>query len=454
MARATSFSDFRTIDLRGARLTRAFLRGALPRPEVDVHAALDSVTPIIEAVRERGGEAVLEFSERFDGLRPSALTVPEKVLDRALETLDPAIREALETAIWRVRAVSEKSLPAPSSVELVPGGVVGERFVPVERVGVYVPGGRAVLPSSVVMNVVPAQVAGVKEIVVASPPQKEHGGWPHPTILAACALLGVRSVVAAGGAQAIALLAYSDAGAGAADGTLPEVEPVDMITGPGNVFVAAAKRAVKGVVGIDSEAGPTEIAIVADASAEARFVAADLISQAEHDPMAASVLITDSEDLVERTRVELARQVPEARHVERIGTALSGPQSAAVLVEDLDSALTVANAYGAEHLEIHVGGSDHASHEAAARVTSAGAIFVGAHSPVSLGDYVAGSNHVLPTGGSSRFSSGLSVHTFLKPVHEIRYTREGLEASRVAAETLAAAEDLPSHGRAVSIRFE
>lgn len=436
-----------TLDWRGVGLTKAYLRAHMPRPRLDVAAALSTVEPIVSAVRERGAEATLEYSRRFDGVRPEAINVPAAQLERALRELDPQVRDALELASARVRSVCESSLPSPLHVDVCEGGVVGEVSLPVERVGVYVPGGRAVLPSSVVMNVVPAQVAGVPEIVVASPPSRDHGGWPHPTILAACALVGVTDVLAVGGAQAIALLAYGDERA--------HIDPVDLITGPGNVYVAAAKRAVKGVVGIDSEAGPTEIAILADASANPRYVAADLISQAEHDPMAASVLVTPSVELIDAVREELTRQVPRTTHHARIREALAGPQSAAILVDDLQAAVAVVNAYGAEHLEIHTSATcTDDPRRVAERVRNAGAIFLGEYSPVSLGDYAAGSNHVLPTGGSARFSSGLSVHSFLRRVHTIDYTREGLASSRVAAETLAKAEDLPAHGSAVAVRFE
>ncbi|MDO5646200.1 MAG: histidinol dehydrogenase [Dermabacter sp.] len=437
---------FATRDLRGADLSRSALRSALPRPLVNVAAALDQVRPVIEDVRERGAEAVREASLRFDGIAAPSLRVPPEVLQRALDGVDPAVRRALEVASARVRRVSEKSVPTGTTVQLAPGSVVRERIIPVDRVGLYVPGGRAPLPSSVVMNVVPAQVAGVRELVVASPPQREFGGYPHPTILAACALLGVQEVYAAGGAQAIALLAYGSRGPGADD----RVEPVDLVTGPGNVYVAAAKRALAGVIGIDSEAGPTEIGIIADAGASPRFIAADLISQAEHDPNAASVLITPSEELVAAVVEELAAQAPHTEHAARVLEALGGPQSGAVLVDDLEAAITVANAYGAEHLEIHTEDAE----QVARRITNAGAIFIGEHAPVSLGDYAAGSNHVLPTGGGSRFSSGLGPHSFVRHVHEIVYDREGLEAAREAAMTLSAAEHLPAHGRAIAVRFE
>ena len=433
-------------DLRARSLSAAQLTAALPRAELDVAAAAEAVRPVVEDVAARGAEAVLEASERFDGIRPAHLRVPAVELERALAELDPQIRSALEESIARVRAVDAAQVRPAETVEVVSGGTVTQRWVPVRRVGLYVPGGRAVLPSSVVMNVVPAQAAGVEQIVLASPPQKEFGGLPHPTILAACALLGVTEVLAAGGAQAIALLAHGAEDLGDGDG----LEGVDLVTGPGNVYVAAAKRLVRGKVGIDAEAGPTEIAILADDTADPAFVAADLISQAEHDPMAASVLVTPSEALVEAVEAALAAQVPAALHRERIEEALRGPQSGAVLVADLAQGLAVVDAYGAEHLEIQTAEAD----EVAARVTNAGAVFVGPHSPVSLGDYAAGSNHVLPTGGTSRFTGGLGVQTFLRGIHVVRYDRDALAGARVAATTLARAEGLPAHGTAIDVRFE
>ena len=435
-----------TVDLRARTLTAAELTAALPRAELDVEAAAAAVRPVVEDVKERGAAAVRDASERFDGIRPEHLRVPQAELERALAGLDPAIRAALEESAARVRRVDEAHRRTDASVQVVPGGTVTQRWVPVRRVGLYVPGGRAVLPSSVVMNVVPAQVAGVEQIVLASPPQKEHGGLPHPTILAACALLGVTEVIAAGGAQAIALLAHGAEDLGDGSG----LEGVDLVTGPGNVYVAAAKRLVRGTVGIDAEAGPTEIAILADDTADPAFVAADLISQAEHDPLAASVLVTDSEALLTAVEEQLAVQVPQAMHEQRIRTALAGPQSGVVLVDGLEQGLAVVNAYGAEHLEIHT--ADAAS--AAARVTNAGAVFVGSYAPVSLGDYAAGSNHVLPTGGSSRYDGGLSVQTFLRGIHVVQYDRAALASARTAATALADAEGLPSHVRAIDIRFE
>jgi len=413
----------------------------MPRAEVDVADALAVVTPILADVRERGAAAVLEYGERFDGVTPPSLRVSPKALADALAGLEPAVAEALNEAITRVRTFHEATVPRPTRVEVAPGAVVSQRWVPVERVGLYVPGGLAVYPSSVVMNVVTAQAAGVQSIVVTSPPQRAFDGQVHPTILAACALLGVTEVYAAGGAQAIGLLAY---------GGLEVCDPVDVITGPGNVYVAAAKRAVNGTVGIDAEAGPTEIAIIADRTAKAEYVAADLLSQAEHDPMAGSVLITDSEELAEAVEAALLRRTDETRHLARSKEALSGRQSAVILTGGIDHSVAVANAYGAEHLEIHT--KDAAA--VADRITSAGAIFVGEHSPVPLGDYLAGSNHVLPTGGTARFASGLGVTAFLKAVSVIEYDAAALTAVGEKVIALANAEDLPAHGEAIKARLE
>jgi histidinol dehydrogenase len=295
------------------------------------------------------------------------------------------------------------------------------------------------------MNVVPAQIAGVGSIAVASPPQRDHGGLPDPGVLAACALLGVTEVYAVGGAQAIAMLGY---GADGADDT-DRCEPVDVITGPGNIWVTAAKRMLQGTVGIDAEAGPTEIAILADETADPRHVAADLISQAEHDPLAASVLVTDSEDLLTNVETELTRQVAATKHESRVRTSLTGQQSGVVLVDDLEHGLKVVDAYAAEHLEIQT----RDARQWAMRVRNAGAIFVGAWSPVSLGDYAAGSNHVLPTAGCARFSSGLSVQSFLRGIHVVEYDEAALRDVSGHVVALANAEDLPAHGDAVTARF-
>jgi histidinol dehydrogenase len=427
------------IDLRDRVPSPAELRATLPRAEVDVDSVLHRVRPILEAVRERGVDAVLEYTERFDGVRPTSVRVPADELARALGDLDPAVRAALEESIARARAVHADQRRTDVTTQVVPGGTVTERWVPVARVGLYAPGGLAVYPSSVVMNVVPAQTAGVESLVLCSPPQAEFGGLPHPTILAAAALLGVDEVWAAGGAQAIALLAYGGAG----------LAPVDLVTGPGNIYVTAAKRLLRGMIGIDSEAGPTEIAVLADATADPVHVAADLISQAEHDTLAASVLVTDSVELADAVDAELKRQVVATRHTERIATALAGRQSGCVLVSTVDDGIRVVDAYAAEHLEIQTADAK----AVAARVRNAGAIFIGPHAPVSLGDYCAGSNHVLPTGGCARHSSGLSVQTFLRGIHVVEYTEDALRAVAGKVVALANAEDLPAHGQAVTARF-
>jgi histidinol dehydrogenase len=433
------------IDLRGAELTAARLRAALPRGGVDVDTVLAQVGPIVDAVAERGAEAALEFGERFDGVRPQAVRVPVAALEAALSALDTEVRDALEVMIERTRAVHADQRRADVTTALGPGATVTERWVPVERVGLYVPGGNAVYPSSVVMNVVPAQSAGVGSLVVTSPPQAQFDGLPHPTILAAAGLLGVDEVWAVGGAQAVALLAY-----GGTDLDGAELEPVDMITGPGNVYVTAAKRLCRSMVGIDAEAGPTEIAILADHTADPAHVAADLISQAEHDEMAGSVLVTPNPGLADATDTELAAQLRTTVHRERVTTALGGQQSAIILVDDLDAGVQVVNAYAAEHLEIQTADAP----RVAGRIRSAGAVFVGPYSPVSLGDYCAGSNHVLPTAGSARHSSGLSVQTFLRGIHVVDYTEAALKDVSGHVITLAKAEDLPAHGEAVRRRFE
>jgi histidinol dehydrogenase len=431
-------------DLRGRLPALAALRGLLPRAEVDVDAVAHQVAPVIDAVRDRGVAAVLELTERFDGVRPAIVRVPVDALHTELTLLDPAVRAALEESIARVHRAHTNQQRTETVTQVVPGGTVSQRWMPVARVGLYAPGGLAVYPSTVVMNVVPAQVAGVASLVVCSPPQAAYGGRPHPTVLAAAALLGVDEVWAVGGAQAVALLAH-----GGTDTDGAPLDPVDMVTGPGNIYVTAAKRALRGMIGIDAEAGPTEIAILADASADPVHVAADLISQAEHDTLAASVLITDSVALADAVDTQLHQQVAATKHTERIRTALTGRQSGCVLVSDVDAGLTVADAYAAEHLEIQTVNAA----AVARRVRNAGAIFVGPYAPVSLGDYCAGSNHVLPTGGCARHSSGLSVQTFLRGVQVIEYDQDALVKVGDHVVALAEAEDLPAHGQAITARF-
>jgi len=422
------------IDLRGSERDP---RDVLPRATVDVEAALEAVRPVCDDVRRRGVAAVKEITARFDGVELTSTRVPAEALQRALADLDPQVRAGLEEATRRARAVHEAQRRSDETVQVVPGGVVTERWVPVRRVGLYVPGGLVAYPSSVVMNVVPAQVAGVASLAVASPPRKECDGLPHPAVLAACALLGVDEVYAVGGAQAVAMFAY---------GT-EECPHADLVTGPGNVYVAAAKRLLKGVIGIDAEAGPTEIGILADGTADPSFIAADLVAQAEHDENASCLLVTPSADLLDAVEKEVAEQVAATRHRERVETALRN-QSACVLVDDLEQGLRVVDEWAAEHLEVIT--ADAAA--VAARVTNAGAIFVGPYSPVSLGDYLAGSNHVLPTGGTARHSGGLSVQSFLRGIHVVEYDRDALAASAPHIDALGAAEDLVAHVAAVRVR--
>ncbi|CAB4884509.1 unannotated protein [freshwater metagenome] len=412
---------------------------------MDVADAAEHVRPIIADVRDEGASAIHRWTIALDGIAPASLRVPADRIAAAVESLDPIVRAALLEAINRARAVHLDQRRSDVTTQVAPGGTVTERWIPVDRVGLYVPGGRAVYPSSVVMNVVPAQVAGVRSLAVVSPPQRDFEGWPHPTVLAACALLGVDEVYAVGGAQAVAMLAY---GVDLPDGM--RCEPVDLVTGPGNIYVTAAKRALQGVIGIDSEAGPTEIAVLADAAANASHIAADLISQAEHDVLAAALLVTDSLDLADAVDAEVIRQVSRTKHRERITESLGGVQSAIVLVDDLEAGLRVIDAYAAEHLEVHTADA----RAVAMRVRNAGAIFVGTWAPVSLGDYCAGSNHVLPTAGSARHSSGLSVQSFLRGVHIIDYDEQALVDVSGHVIALAHAEDLPGHGDAVRARVD
>jgi len=431
----------RTLDLRGQALSKAGYQRAIPRASLDIATAMRAIEPILERVKNGDEAELLKLAQEFDGVRPASIRVSQSELDKALESLDPLVRTALELSISRIRKVHEDQKRTDKTTKVVDGGVVTERWIPVDRVGLYVPGGRAVYPSSVLMNVIPAQIAEVSSIAVASPPQKEFGGMPHPTILAACALLGINEVYAIGGAQAIALFAYGMEGLS---------EKCDLVTGPGNIYVAAAKRALRGVIGIDSEAGPTEIAILADESAIAADVATDLISQAEHDVIAAAVLVTTSPELANKVGKELEIRVAATKHSLRIREALSGIQSAIVLVDSISQGIDVVNAYAAEHLEIQ---TTNAAQDAL-QIRNAGAVFIGRFSPVSLGDYSAGSNHVLPTGGCACHSSGLSVQTFLRGLHYIEYKKEAFLDLVPTVITLANSEDLPAHGEAMSARLE
>jgi histidinol dehydrogenase len=430
-----------TLDLRNSQPSKAELARLAPRAVVDVSAASASAADLIADVRARGVDALLDQAERFDGVRPAQIRVHAAEISDAMARLAPEVRSALEEAIERVTKATQAQVPEPTVTQVAPGAEIIQRWQAITRVGFYVPGGKAVYPSSVVMNVIPAHVAGVGSVAIASPPQKQFGGAVHPTILGAAGLLGVEEVYAMGGAGAIGALAYG----------VPELalDPVDLITGPGNVYVAAAKRLVRGDVGIDSEAGPTEILIIADETADAHLVAADLVSQAEHDEQAAAVLVTTSESFAAAVTSELEKLAASTHSAARVTAALTGPQSAVVLVDDLVAAAAFSNAYGPEHLEIQTA-------EPGAvldLIESAGAIFLGAYSPVSLGDYLAGSNHVLPTGGQARFSSGLGAYTFLRPQQVVRYDRAALATVEKQVVSLSHAEDLPAHGDAVEARF-
>ena len=431
----------RMVDLRGRALTKSQYQSELPRALLNISEAMLVIEPILDRVKHGNEADLIALATEFDGVTPASIRVPRSALDAALSQLDPEVRTALEISITRLRKVHNEQIRSETKTTVVEGGTVIEKWVPVDRVGLYVPGGLAVYPSSVMMNVIPAQIARVTSIAVASPPQKAFGGLPHPTILATCALLGITEVYAVGGAQAIALFAYGMEGI---------CEKCDLVTGPGNIYVAAAKRALRGVIGIDSEAGPTEIAILADETAIAADVAADLISQAEHDPIAAAVLVTDSLKLADAVVRELEIRVSQTKHSERIYQALQGVQSAIALVDSIEQGLDVVNAYAAEHLEIHTANA----RADAAKIRNAGAVFIGRFSPVSLGDYAAGSNHVLPTGGCACHSSGLSVQTFLRGLHFIEYGQSAFIDIMSTVITLANAEDLPAHGAAMTARLE
>jgi histidinol dehydrogenase len=430
-----------TIDLRGTRPAPAELLAAVPRAATSVTVASDVAAELIDDVRARGELALLDQAERLDRVRPEHVRVPVEHVTEALAALDPAVRTAIEETIRRVRLGSAAQVPPLVTTTIADGAEIVQRWRPVQRVGLYVPGGKAVYPSSVVMNVVPAQVAGVTSIALASPPQSHFGGRVHPTILAVAGLLGVDEIYAMGGAGAVGAFAYGVPGLG--------LDPVQLVTGPGNVYVAAAKRLVRGVTGIDSEAGPTDILVIADAPADPAFVAADLVSQAEHDELAAAVLVTDSAELAAAVETLLGTLVTTTTHSERVRASLGGTQSAIVLVDDLEQAAAFSNAFGPEHLEIQTSDPD----GVLALIDNAGAIFLGPYAPVSLGDYAAGSNHVLPTGGQARFSAALGAYTFLRPQQVVRYSRDGLAGVADHILALSAAEALPAHGDAVSARF-
>ena len=433
-------APIRTLDLTaGFQLDQ--VNTLVPRASVDVALALESVQPLIADVATRGLDAVVEVTIARDGVDPNPVRVTAEEIAAAVAGLEPGLRKAIEESILRVRKVSQANLPSNTTVELAAEAKVHQRWQPVDSVGLYVPGGKAVYPSSVIMNVVPAQVAKVQRLAIASPAQRDFGGRPHPTVLATAGLLGVTEVYSMGGPAAIAAFAYG----------LPQIgmDRVQLVTGPGNIYVTAAKRALRGRIGIDSEAGTTEILVLADQSADAKLIAYDLVSQAEHDEAAASVLVTNSPELAASVAAELSGVIAATHHGERVRTALAGQQSAIVVVAEWTDAIAFANEYATEHLEIH--STD--DHGTLAAITNAGAIFLGSYSPVSLGDYMAGSSHVLPTGQQAKFGSGLGVHSFLRVQQVIDYGRGGLAPIAQLVDAFAKAEGLPAHGDAITARF-
>ena len=431
----------RLLDLSGQVISAELVSKELPRAAIDIDSALEEIRPLVEQIRTGGAEALVSIAQKFDGIDINPIKVTSEELAKALSSLEPSLRNSLEIAIERVRKVTEQAKPKSFTTELADGAQVQQRYQPIDSVGLYVPGGKAVYPSSVIMNVVPAQVAGVKKLAIATPGQKEFGGRAHPTVLATAALLGVSDVYVIGGPAAVIAFAFG----------IPDIglEPVNLVTGPGNLYVAAAKRLLRGVIAIDSEAGPTEVMVIADSSANPDFVAADLISQAEHDEFAAAVLLTDSLEFAEQVRSAMASQVAETSNKARVLAALSGQQSAIVLVSDLNQAAQIADFYATEHLELQTGSND----QLLGQISNAGAIFVGDFSPVSLGDYLAGSNHVLPTGGQARFGSGLGVHTFLRPQQVIKYSKSALSEVANNVVSIADSEGLQAHGDAIRVRF-
>ena len=406
-------------------------KGVLPQNIVD--AARD----IVANVRANGDAAVRDYCQRFDGVELQSFRLPQEQIDAALEDLDPAFVAALEKAARQIREFHQREVEQSWFTMRADGTMLGFQVTQLAAAGIYVPCGRAQYPSTVLMNAIPAKVAGVKRVVMVTPPQKD--GLISPYTLAAAKLGGVDEIYMVGGAQAVAALAYGTE-------TIPRV---DKITGPGNIFVATAKSLVSAFVGIDAVAGPTEIGIIADKTADPSLLAADLIGQAEHDELAGSVLFTDSTEIAEKVQESLNYRVPRTEHAERVHTSLSGSQSAIVLTDSLDQSIDAANAYAAEHLEIQTADAD----AIVPRIKNAGAIFRGPYSPVPLGDYMSGSNHVLPTGGTARFAAGLGVHTFMKPVEVIEYDKEGLKALAARINAFAVSEDLPAHGECVLSRF-
>ena len=413
------------------RLDAIRSRGGTFSDDVDT-----TVDDILDQVRTQGDDAVRAFTEKFDGVRPDPVKVPVDTLDTAAAALDDDLRGALERAEENIRRFHEKQVQESWFTEDGDGVVLGQRVVPMERAGLYVPGGTAFYPSSLLMNAIPAQVAGVDEIHLVSPPQED--GRPHPLVLATAALLGVEHIYAIGGAQAIGALAY---------GT-ETVPPVDTIVGPGNAYVAAAKKKVFGRVGIDSVAGPSEIGVLADATADPEFVAADLLSQAEHDERASAILITPHRPLAEATQAHVEDKVPELPRADVIEQSLAD-YGACIVVDTMEEAVALMNDLAVEHLELHVDDP----WETMTRIRHAGALFLGEHSAEPVGDYFAGPNHVLPTGGTARHASALGVDDFVRTQSVLSYTEGRLRETGDDIMTLAEAEDLQAHAEAIRVRL-
>ncbi len=416
---------------------RARLSAVLDRRAVFDDAVEASVRAILDDVRRRGDAALLDLTERFDGVRPETLVVPTEALDRALDALDPALRETLEQAAANVRRFHECERPASWAHDDGDGVAFGQRISPVERAGLYVPAGTAPLPSSVIMNAVPAQVAGVDEIWVCSPPGAD--GLPHPLILATARLLGLEHVVAVGGAQAIGALAFGTE-------TVPRV---DVVVGPGNAWVATAKKLVVGQVGIDSVAGPSEVVVLADDGADPTWAAADLLAQAEHDARASAILVTPSQALARAVQAEVDRLVPTLPRADVLRASLPA-YGAAVVTGSMDEAVACVDELAPEHLVILSDDAD----ALWSRVRHAGAVFLGHLTPEPVGDYFAGPNHVLPTGGTARFASALGVGVFLRRQSVVRYSQARLAQSGEAIARFAEAEGLDAHALAVRVRMD
>lgn len=407
-------------------------RESSERPEIT-----DTVREIINEVKEKGDKALFDFTAKFDRINLKSLEVSREAFKKAYDSLEPALCSTIEKACENIRKFHERQRENSWFEAGEDGVILGQKVTPLERVGVYVPGGTAPLPSSVLMNVIPAKVAGVKEVIMVTPPRD--GGLPDPVILACAYIAGVDRVFSVGGAQAVAALAYGT-------GTIPRV---DKITGPGNIYVATAKKMVYGICDIDMIAGPSEILVIADEYAKPEFVAADLLSQAEHDVLASSILISNSDSLIKEVISEIERQTQKLSRKELINKSIEN-YGAIVLVESLEEAIELSNLIAPEHLELMV--KDPFS--LLCNIKNAGAIFLGEYSPEPLGDYMAGPNHILPTNGTARFFSPLTVSDFTKKSSIISYSRKALRVLSKDVVRFAETEGLDAHANSVRIRFE